>query len=32
MTPDHRAITMDQWQASIETGLMSPVGSIGAGR
>ncbi len=25
LTPDHRAITPQQWQASIETGLMSPV-------
>jgi 3-oxoacyl-[acyl-carrier protein] reductase len=25
LTPDHRAITPGQWQASIETGLMSPV-------
>jgi 3-oxoacyl-[acyl-carrier protein] reductase len=30
MTPDHRAITMEQWQASIETGLMSPVQFIEA--
>lgn len=25
LTPDHRAITPAQWQASIDTGLMSPV-------
>ncbi len=25
LTPDHRAITPGQWQASLETGLMSPV-------
>lgn len=25
MTPDHRAITPAQWQASIDTGLMSPM-------
>jgi 3-oxoacyl-[acyl-carrier protein] reductase len=25
MTPDHRLITPEQWQASLETGLMSPV-------
>lgn len=25
MTPDHRAITPAQWQASLDTGLMSPV-------
>jgi 3-oxoacyl-[acyl-carrier protein] reductase len=25
MTPDHRAVTPEQWQASLETGLMSPV-------
>jgi 3-oxoacyl-[acyl-carrier protein] reductase len=30
MTPDHRAITLEQWQASIETGLMSPVQFIEA--
>ena len=30
MTPDHRAITAEQWQASIETGLMSPLHFIEA--
>lgn len=30
LTPDHRAITPQQWQASIETGLMSPVSFIEA--
>lgn len=30
MTPDHRAITREQWQASIDTGLMSPVQFIEA--
>ena len=30
MTPDHRAITMDQWKASLDTGLMSPVQFIEA--
>ena len=25
MTPDHRSITTAQWQASLDTGLMSPV-------
>lgn len=30
MTPDHRAITPEQWQASLETGLMSPVQYIEA--
>jgi 3-oxoacyl-[acyl-carrier protein] reductase len=30
MTPDHRAITAEQWQASIDTGLMSPVHFIEA--
>jgi 3-oxoacyl-[acyl-carrier protein] reductase len=30
MTPDHRAITPDQWQSSIDTGLMSPVHFIEA--
>src|SRR6478736_6054857 len=30
MTPDHRAITPEQWQASIDTGLMSPVHFIEA--
>jgi 3-oxoacyl-[acyl-carrier protein] reductase len=30
MTPDHRAITMEQWRDSIETGLMSPVQFIEA--
>jgi 3-oxoacyl-[acyl-carrier protein] reductase len=25
MTPDHRAITPDQWRASLDTGLMSPL-------
>jgi 3-oxoacyl-[acyl-carrier protein] reductase len=25
MTPDHRLITPEQWQASLDTGLMSPV-------
>lgn len=30
MTPDHRAITTEQWQASIDTGLMSPVHFIEA--
>ena len=30
LTPDHRAITAEQWQASIETGLMSPVHFIEA--
>ena len=30
MTPDHRAITPAQWQASLETGLMSPVQFIEA--
>lgn len=30
LTPDHRAITPEQWQASIETGLMSPVSFIEA--
>ena len=30
MTPDHRAITTAQWQASLDTGLMSPVQFIEA--
>ncbi|MEO8315606.1 MAG: SDR family oxidoreductase [Pseudomonadota bacterium] len=30
MTPDHRAITPEQWHDSIETGLMSPVQFIEA--
>ncbi|MEO8308014.1 MAG: SDR family oxidoreductase [Pseudomonadota bacterium] len=30
MTPDHRQITPAQWQASIDTGLMSPVHYIEA--
>ena len=30
MTPDHRAITPAQWQASLDTGLMSPVQYIEA--
>ena len=30
MTPDHRAITAEQWQASLETGLLSPVRFIEA--
>jgi 3-oxoacyl-[acyl-carrier protein] reductase len=30
MTPDHRAITPDQWQSSLDTGLMSPVHFIEA--
>jgi NAD(P)-dependent dehydrogenase (short-subunit alcohol dehydrogenase family) len=30
MTPDHRAINMAQWQASLDTGLMSPVQFIEA--
>jgi len=30
MTPDHSAISMAQWQASLETGLMSPVQFIEA--
>jgi 3-oxoacyl-[acyl-carrier protein] reductase len=25
MTPDHRAVTAEQWQAALDTGLMSPV-------
>jgi 3-oxoacyl-[acyl-carrier protein] reductase len=25
MTPDHRAITPEQWRASLDTGLMSPL-------
>jgi 3-oxoacyl-[acyl-carrier protein] reductase len=25
MTPDHRAITPEQWQASLDTGLLSPL-------
>jgi len=30
LTPDHRAITLDQWRASLDTGLMSPVQFIEA--
>src|SRR5690606_42148414 len=30
LTPDHRAIPREQWQASLETGLMSPVQFIEA--
>ncbi len=30
MTPDHRAITPEQWQSSLETGLLSPVRFIEA--
>lgn len=30
LTPDHRAITREQWQSSLETGLMSPVQFIEA--
>src|SRR5688572_9406224 len=30
MTPDHRAITTEQWQASLDTGLMSPLHFIEA--
>ncbi len=30
MTPDYRAITMEQWKASLETGLMSPLHFIDA--
>lgn len=30
MTPDHRAITAAQWQASLDTGLLSPVRFIEA--
>ena len=30
MTPDHRAITREQWQSSLDTGLMSPVRFIEA--
>ena len=30
MTPDHRAITPQQWQDSLDTGLMSPVSFIEA--
>jgi len=30
MTPDHRAITATQWQASLETGLLSPIRFIEA--
>lgn len=30
MTPDHRAITPEQWQASLDTGLMSPMHFIEA--
>jgi 3-oxoacyl-[acyl-carrier protein] reductase len=30
MTPDHRAITREQWQAGLETGLLSPVRFIEA--
>jgi 3-oxoacyl-[acyl-carrier protein] reductase len=30
MTPDHRAITPEQWQSSLDTGLMSPVQFIEA--
>lgn len=30
MTPDHRAITMDQWKASLDTGLLGPVQFIEA--
>jgi len=30
MTPDHRAITREQWQAGLDTGLLSPVQFIEA--
>lgn len=30
MTPDHRAITREQWQAALDTGLLSPVQFIEA--
>jgi 3-oxoacyl-[acyl-carrier protein] reductase len=30
MTPDHRAISTEQWKASLETGLMSPLHFIEA--
>jgi 3-oxoacyl-[acyl-carrier protein] reductase len=30
MTPDHRAITPEQWQSSLDTGLLSPVWFIEA--
>ena len=30
LTPDHRAISMEQWQASLATGLMSPLQFIEA--
>ena len=30
MTPDHRAVTPEQWRSSIETGLMSPLQYIEA--